>query len=154
MAATGRVRGAEMEASVRDLFQRYERTFNEALAGRVVMDEVAELYASEFIAAGPAGVAAGRNDAAFREAMAQGYDHYRSIGTKAMRIRDVRLSPIDDRHSIVHVDWTATYARKDRPDIAIDFEVHYLVQTLDGVSRVFGWVAGDERALLEQHGIV
>lgn len=122
--------------------------------GRIGMDEVAGLYSTEFIAAGPMGVAAGRNEEAFRATMAQGYEHYRSIGTKEMRIRGVRLSPIDEMHCVAHVAWRAAYARKGRPDVTIDFEVHYLVQTLDGVSKVFGWVAGDERALLEQHGIV
>jgi hypothetical protein len=53
------------------------------------------------------------------------------------------------------VAWTATYARPSQPDVAIDFEVHYLVQQLDGAPpQVFGWVSGDEQALLRQHGIV
>ena len=35
----------------------------------------------------------------------------------------------------------------------IDFDVHYLVQKLDGEAKVFGWVSGDEQALLKKHGI-
>lgn len=38
--------------------------------------------------------------------------------------------------------------------MAIDFEVHYLIQTLGGQPKVFGWVSGDEEALLRKHGIV
>jgi hypothetical protein len=71
-----------------------------------------------------------------------------------MRIRDVRLSPMDEHHCVAHVAWTATYARKGQPDLAIDFGVHYLVQKLEGEPKVFGWVSGDEQALLKQHGIV
>ena len=71
-----------------------------------------------------------------------------------MRTRNVRLSPIDELHCVVHVAWTATYARKNLPDVAIDFDVHYLVQLLDGVPKVFGWVSGDEQALLKEHGII
>ena len=56
-------------------------------------------------------------------------------------------------HCVAHVAWTATYSRKDRPDVAIDFDVHYFVQKLDGPPRVFGWVSGDESALLREHGI-
>ena len=41
------------------------------------MDEVASLYASEFIAASPAGVMAGKNDDQLKQVMAQGY---RAIG--------------------------------------------------------------------------
>jgi hypothetical protein len=143
-----------MEADVRKLFERYERLFNEALTGDVDLDEVASLYASEFIGAAPAGVRTGKNDEPFRQAMAAGYAHYRAIGTKAMRMRDIRFLPMDDRHGVAHVAWTATYARKNRPDVAIDFDVHYLVQDLDGRPKVFGWVTGDEQALLREHHIL
>lgn len=143
-----------MEASVRAFFERYASLFNRALAGEADMDEVATLYAPEFVAASPAGVVAGKNDEHLRQVMAQGYERYRAIGTKGMRVRDVRLSPIDEHHCLAHVAWTATYSRKDLPDVTIDFEVHYLVQQLGGEPRVFGWIAGDEEALLREHGIV
>ncbi len=71
-----------------------------------------------------------------------------------MRIRDVRLSPIDEQHCVAHVAWTATYARKDQRDVTIDFDVHYFVRMLDGEPKVFGWVSGDEQALLRRHGII
>lgn len=44
-----------MEASVRKLFERYERFFNKSLKGDMDMEEVASLYASDFIAASPPG---------------------------------------------------------------------------------------------------
>jgi hypothetical protein len=143
-----------MEASVRRFFERYESIFNRSLGGDTNMDEVAALYASEFIAASPAGVMAGKNDEQLRQVMAQAYARYRALGTKEMLIRDVRLSPIDDHHCVAHVAWTATYAREDGADITIDFDVHYLVQKLDEEPKVFGWVSGDEQALLRKHGIV
>jgi hypothetical protein len=144
---------AEMLASVRELFDRYERSFASALRGEVDMDEVASFYATSFVAATPAGVMAGANDDRLRDAMQHGYARYRAIGTKAMRIRAVPVSPIDDLHCIAHVAWTATYARKDADDVSIDFDVHYLVQVRDGEPRIFGWISGDEQAVLEAHGI-
>jgi hypothetical protein len=45
-----------MEAAVSKLFERYERLFRQALAGKADMDEVTSLYASNIIAASPAGV--------------------------------------------------------------------------------------------------
>jgi hypothetical protein len=143
-----------MESAVRNLFERYESFFNQSLGGDMDMDEVASLYASEFIGAAPAGVMTGKNDNQFKQVMAQGYAHYRAIGTKEMRIRNVRLSPIDEHHCVAHVAWTATYARKDQPDVAIDFDVHYFVQKLDGEPKVFGWVSGDEQAVLRKHGVI
>jgi hypothetical protein len=143
-----------METSVRKLFARYESVFNRALGGGMDMDEVASLYASAFIAASPAGVMTGKNDDELKQAMTQGYARYRTMGTKGMRIRDIRLSPMDDHHCVAHVAWTATYARKDQPDLAIDFDVHYFIQKLDAEPKVFGWVSGDEQALLRKHGII
>lgn len=142
-----------MEDAVKKLFERYERLFNQALGGDMDAQALASLYASDFIAASPAGVRSGKNDAQLSEVMAQGYDRYRAIGTRGMRIRRVDISPIDENHCIAHVAWTASYARKDRPDVAIDFDVHYLVQKLRAEAKVFGWVSGDEEALLKEHGI-
>ncbi len=97
-----------MESSVRKLFERYESVFNRSLGGDMDMDEVRALYASEFIAASPAGVMTGKNDDQLKQVMAQGYARYRAIGTKEMRIRNVRLSAIDAQHCVAHVAWTAT----------------------------------------------
>jgi len=143
-----------METSVRKLFERYERVFNAALHGDVDMDDVAGLYAAEFIAASPAGVMTGKNDEQLKQVMAQGYARYRAIGTKEMRMRGVRISPMDEHHCLAHVAWRATYVRSDKPDITIDFDVHYLVQQLGAEPKVFGWVSGDEQAVLEEHGII
>ncbi|MER8826836.1 nuclear transport factor 2 family protein [Mesorhizobium sp. M0938] len=142
-----------MEAEVRKLFERYEQLFRKSLAGDADMDEVVSVYASAFIAASPAGVMVGKNDDQLKQVMEQGYAHYRAIGTKEMRIRDVRISPIDEHHCIAHVAWTSVYALKDRPDVTIDFDVHYLVQQLGGEPKVFGWISGDEREVLRKHGI-
>lgn len=143
-----------METSVRTLFARYESVFNAALHGDVDMDEVAALYASEFIAASPAGVMTGKNDEELRQVMAQGYARYRAIGTREMRIRELCISPIDDHHCVAHVAWRATYIRKDQAEVAIDFDVHYLVRQPGAEPKVFGWVSGDEQALLKAHGVV
>jgi hypothetical protein len=143
-----------METSVRTLFERYERVFNAALHGDVDMDDVAALYAADFIAASPAGVMTGKNDEQLKQVMAQGYARYRAIGTKEMRIRGLRISPMDEHHCVAHVAWRATYVRKDRPGVTIDFDVHYLVQQLGAEPKVFGWVSGDEQALLKEHGLL
>ena len=143
-----------METSVRKLFERYERVFNAALHGDVDMSDVAALYASDFIAASPAGVMTGKNDEQLKQVMAQGYARYRAIGTKEMRIRGLRISPMDEHHCVAHVAWRATYVRNDKPDVTIDFDVHYLVQQLGAEPKVFGWVSGDEQAVLQEHGII
>ena len=142
-----------MDTGVRTLFERYEQVFGKGLRGCMDMNEAASLYASDFIAATPAGVVGGKNDERLKQVMTQGYEHYRAIGMKDMRMRGLRISRIDEHHCIAHVAWTATYARKHQPDVAIDFEVHYLVQELNSEPRVFGWVSGDEQAALKEYGV-
>jgi hypothetical protein len=142
------------ERNVRTFFERYALFFNRSLGGDFDAAEVEALYAPAFIAASPAGVMTGENDDQLKQTMIQGYAHYRAIGTKEMRIRQVRLSAIDALHCVAHVAWTGIYARPDQPDAEIDFDVHYFVQMLDGEPKVFGWVSGDENALLRQHGII
>jgi hypothetical protein len=149
-----RLRKAKMETAVRALFDRYQRSFNAALLGDLDMDEVTSFYTGEFIAASPAGVISGKNDDRLKQVMEQGYARYRSIGTKQMRLRDLSVTLIDELHCVAHVAWTAIYARPDASDVEIDFDVHYLVQKLDGEPKVFGWVSGDEEAVLKKHGII
>lgn len=142
-----------MDDAVHALFDRYEALFAQALAGKADPAALAGLYAPEVIAASPMGVRAGRNDAAMIAAMAEGHAHDRAIGTRAMRIRSRRLSRIDALHCVAHIGWRAHYARPDLPETVVDFEVHYLVQVLASRARVFGWITGDEDAVLKQHGI-
>jgi hypothetical protein len=142
-----------MEAAVKELFDRYETCVNQALTGKPDLEASVGFFAAAYVAASPAGIMGGKNDEALKTAVAQNYAHYRAIGTQAMRIRDTRVTPIDDHHCIAHVAWTATYTRKDKSDVTIDFEVHYLVQLLDGAPKIFAWISGDEEAVLKQHGI-
>ena len=140
--------------AVERFFGRYERFFTQSLAGEVDGGEMAALYAPAFIAASPLGVMAGRNDGTFHRALSDGYAQYRAIGTIGMRVRGVTLSPIDRLHAVAHVDWTATYGKPGQPPVDIDFTVHYLMQEWEGHPRIFGWISGDEQALLRQHGII
>jgi hypothetical protein len=57
------------------------------------------------------------------------------FATHRMRLRHVRIAPIDEHHCLAHVAWTAIYERGGESSISIDFEVHYLVQQLEMHSR-------------------
>ena len=143
-----------MEKSVRELFERYEKLFRRALGGEADMDEVVSSYAAAFVAASPAGINVGRNDEQLKQVMRQGFENYRRIGTKDMRLRNVRITPVDEHHCLAHVAWTGIYDKGGEPDISIDFAVHYLVQQLQDAPKIFGWISGDEQAVLKQHGIL
>ena len=142
-----------MRQTVTALFDRYARETNRALTGKPDLAALGELYAEGFVGASPAGVIAGKKDDAFLKSFTAGFAYYRSIGTKEMTVRDVRVEPIDPMHALAHVDWRATYAvEKTRKDI--DFTNVYLVRVADGGAKVFGWIIGDEAAELRKHGII
>ena len=135
-------------------FQRYERFFIQSLNGEVDGNVISELYAPEFIAASPLGVMAGKNDADFRQALSDGYEQYKKIGTKEMRVNGVEVTPIDALHCIARVSWTASYVPENKPQVDIEFDVHYLMQEWNGQLRVFGWISGNEQELLKQYGVI
>ena len=140
--------------SLEKFFQRYERFFMQSLNGEINGEETSELYAPEFIAASPIGVQAGKNDAAFCQALSDGYKQYRKIGTKGMCVRNVEMLQIDELHCIASVAWTASYQAANQQQIDIDFDVHYLMQELNGKLRIFGWISGNEQELLKQYGVI
>lgn len=135
-------------------FQRYERFFMQSLSGEIDGDEMSELYAPDFIAASPIGVLAGKNDTGFRQALSDGYEQYRKIGTKGMRVRDVEMLRIDEFHCVANVAWTASYEVPNKHQVHIDFDVYYLMQELNGKLRIFGWISGNEQELLKQYGVI
>ncbi len=135
-------------------FRRYEAFFMKSLYEKVDGEEMAKLYAPEFIAASPYGVMTGRNNGDFRQALSAGYEQYRKIGTKGMYVREVKMIPIDEMHCIADVAWTASYEKENGRTIDIDFDVHYLMQEKDSELCIFGWITGDEQALLKEYGVM
>jgi len=143
---------ARQQRVVHDLFERYAREFNQGLQGQADLDAVSGLYASAFIAASPAGVTTGENGAALKGAMTQGFQHYRDTGCRRMELRGLEVMPVDPLHALARVDWEALY-EVDGARKAVPFTNLYLVRTEGTAAKVFGWITGDEAALLKQHGI-
>lgn len=143
-----------MDEQIRVFFAQYERLFNDALGGEANLDQLSRFYSDEFIAAGPNGVRTGKNDDQLKKVMAQGYEHYRAIGTKSMHVRHVSCHDIDRGHCVARVEWTAGYESAHGKRIDVDFEVHYLIEMRGVEPRIFGWVAGDEESLLREKGII
>jgi GTPase len=142
-----------MDKAIRELFERYQSATKAALAGDVDIAAVSDLYDDAFIGSSPAGVMAGRKDAEFDKALAEGFARNREIGARRMEVRNLRIEPIDAMHALVHVDWRATYD-KNGMQRAIDFTNAYLTRVENGKATVFGWITGDEQAALREHGII
>lgn len=143
-----------LEPELRGFFADYVRRFNAALDGRADLNEIAAQYTLPFMAAGPDGVSAADSHAEFLEALKHGFEVYRALGTQSMAIRDLDVTSIDDTHSMATVFFRASYVRpSDSAPIEIDFDVTYLLERREQW-RVFVFIAGDEQALYEEHGLV
>ena len=64
------------------------------------------------------------------------------------------MSQIDDLHCVANVAWTASYEVANNQKVDIDFDVHYLMQELNGKLHIFGWISGNEQELLRQYGVI
>ena len=142
-----------MYKAIKDLFDRYERHTNAALAGALNMGAIIDLYDDAVIGSSPAGVMAGSNDKDFHKALAAGFERNRQIGARRMEIENLRIEQVDAMHALAHIDWRAIYDSKASPKI-IAFSNAYLVRIENGQARIFGWITGDENAVLRRHGII
>ncbi|MFB4160269.1 nuclear transport factor 2 family protein [Geomicrobium sp. JSM 1781026] len=136
-----------------ELFTKYEQAFNGALNGEIDMHHFASFYTDSFIAANPNGVMTGDNDESLQKNMKQGYEYYRSIGTKAMQCLHVKLNIIDAHHGVAHTEWQASYVVNEKT-IHVPFRANYLLQFQKGEPKIFGWITGDESELLHKYGVI
>jgi hypothetical protein len=150
--ASASASGRSHEALIRPFFAAYARRMNDALAdpSRIDIKGTREAFARYFVGADPNGVAGGRNGLLFRLMIPRGIKCYRKIGTLAMDVADLRMTDLDDRHVMVHVDWVARY----KGGKEIPFTNIYLLQIRDGVPRVFAWITGDEHQVLRDNGLI
>jgi hypothetical protein len=143
-----------MEAKIQQFFRDYVDAFNRSLEGPCDTAAMRAAFAPCFVAAGPTGVICGQNDESFAEVLEQGYAFYRSIGTRRMIFRGVELTAIDTHHQMARVFYASEYHRRDGESVTIDFDVTYMLQLHGASPKIFGYVAGDEQAVLRQHGLL
>ncbi len=135
-------------------FMEYEARFNRAMAGTIDAEGTANAFASCFIEASPFGVNCGKNDDQFRIMIPKGYEFYRSIGTKSMKIISLDITSLDDFHSMAKVHWQAIYLKKDGSKESIDFDVIYFVQMISDQLKIFAYITGDEQGVLRERGLI
>ncbi|TDQ39145.1 nuclear transport factor 2 family protein [Aureibacillus halotolerans] len=142
-----------LKKKAEDFFQTYETKFNEALNDTPDLEVIVRFYSEEFISVNPLVVKTGINNESLKDAMAEAYEYYRSIGTKHMECLDVSITVLDDKHFVAHTKWNSVY-EKNGEEISIPFQSNYLLQENDTTFKIFGWITGDEQSLLKENGII
>lgn len=134
-----------MDTRIATLFEDYGKSFDAPALRRV-----AQLYAEQFIAAGPTG-----SVVQTREAFISGADeaaaHFRSVGQQSAAILDARETWYGERHVMVTIHWGARFKSLVEP---VEFDVSYLVQLTDEAASIIAFISHeDEQELLEKLGL-
>jgi len=146
----------EMDDKISEFFALYEARVNKALEDTPEVDAkaTAEAFSDCFIYANPSGVNCGKNDEQFRSQILQGFEFYRSIGTKGMKISHLAITVLDEFHVQARVSWQSDYVKKDGTGERIDFDVIYLLQTIGEGPKIFAYITGDEEGALRERGLI
>lgn len=136
-------------------FKDYEKGFQDSLSGAPVdADKVAAGFAEYFIEASPKGVMGAANDKQFKESIPRGYEYYKSVGTKSMKVAAKTVTLLDEWHAMVKIHWASEYLRKDGENVSIDFDVIYFLQKIGDAPKIFAFIAGDEQKVMQENGLL
>lgn len=121
----------EHKENIERFFSQYEDRFAEALAGNANTEATAGAFARCFVEANRFGVTCGKNDEQFHHAIPQGFEFYKSIGTKTMKIVSIHTTVLDDFHCMSKVGWEAFFETNDGRKVDMQFEIIYFLQTIN-----------------------
>lgn len=139
---------------IEEFFSDYEKHFNDAMTGEGNVDQnISNAFAECFVESSPAGIMCGKNDEGFAAKINDGFEFYKSIGSKAMNIISKEVTLLDDVHAMAKIYWRYSY-EKDEKKGSIDFNAFYLVNTVNEEPRIFAYIAGDEQKALKSSGLV
>jgi hypothetical protein len=113
----------------------------------------ANLYAKEFIAAGPSGSAVYKNDSAFIEWLKQVYDFNQKTGMETLQVVSVKSEPIGESYTFATVEWGAKF-RKTGGEL-IHFEISYLLQWIENKPKILAYVDHeDQQKVMKERGLI
>jgi hypothetical protein len=144
-----------LDDQVKDFFNRYASSMNNALFGEGSVDVAPFLksFSCYVVGASPAGVAGGKNDEEFKKSIESGIEYYRRVGIISMNIVAKEIAVFDEMHAMAKIKWESIYDNLDSTG-GIVFDVIYLVQARDQTIKIFAYVTGDEQKALRDHGLI
>ena len=115
-------------------------------------ERLADLYDSSFLAAGPRGGAAFKNDESFLDWLRQMNEGNRKSGMTAMKVDEVE-TPLSDAYAIATVTWAATFRKTG--DEPIRFRISYILRQADDTLKVAGFISHeDQEDAMKAHGLL
>lgn len=129
-------------------FRRYAATSLESEP-----EKLAEFYDQSFLAAGPKGGAAFRNDAAFLDWLRQVRAFNVESGMTSMTAEGVDQIQVSAGYTLVTVRWAATFQKSG--DEPIRFSISYLLRESESGYKVAAYVSHDDQEdAMRAHGLL
>lgn len=138
----------KQDEPLREFFRRYA-----TLSLGSDPEKLAELYDQSFLAAGPKGGAAFRNDEAFLDWLRQVHDFNVKSGMASIAAEEIDEIRISADYILVTVKWAARFQKSG--DAPIRFTISYLLRQADNGYKVAAYVSHeDQEAAMRAHGLL
>ena len=116
-------------------------------------EKLADFYDTSFLAAGPKGGAAFRNDEAFLAWLREMHRFNIQSGMTSMTVGAVTETAISAKYSLVTVEWSATFERTG--NTAIRFSISYLLRQFGESWKVAAYISHDDQEeAMRRHGLL
>lgn len=135
------------------LFVRYADALNRSLTSSDEIDTIRSFYAETSLALGQDGSMKAASNEELGAILAHVHEFYIRIRVQSMAVERAEVTELAPRHHRVQVHFVARYLLRG-DEVAIPFSVTYLCQEREDGPKIFAFIAGDETALLRQHGII
>ena len=114
---------------------------------------LAGLYEASFLAAGPKGGAAFKNDEAFLAWLRELHAFNARTGMTSMSVAEVREIPVGAGYSLATVTWAATFHRTGAAPIR--FQISYLLHDVASRPRIAAYISHeDQEDAMRAHGLL
>jgi len=135
-----------MDQRIQKLFADYGKSFS-ALA----LQNTAQLYADNFIAAGPKGIISQTRSEFIKNAETAA-DFYRSVGQERAEAKSMKETWFSDNYVMVTVHWAVSFKTLDKP---AEFDVSYLVQLTGDEPKIILFISHeDEQETMKSLGVL
>lgn len=124
-----------MDKRIEHLFADYGRAFS-----ALDLHNTAQLYADNFIAAGPKGTIS-QTRKEFDANAEKAAEYYRKVGQKSAEILSSKETWFGDKYVMVTIHWRAHFEKLDKP---YEFDVSYLVQFTGAEPKIILFISHED----------
>jgi hypothetical protein len=124
-----------VDRRIENLFSDYGKSFS-----ALDLHHTANLYADQFIAAGPKGIISQTREE-FDKNAGEAAEYYRKVGQKSAEVLSMKEDWFSDQYVMVTIHWGAHFEKLEKP---YEFDVSYLVQLTDDKPKIILFISHED----------